>query len=180
MTSKIPELTTSDNRISIGKFTYGNPKFMLWGESERIEIGAFCSIAEEVTIFAGGEHRTDWATTFPLRIAFEDPQAGKDGHPTSKGLTKIGNDVWIGFRAIILSGVTIGDGAVIGAGAVVSQDVLPYSIVAGNPAKFIRYRFDEDQIKRLLELEWWNWDISKIEHHISVLSSPDLNFLFQI
>lgn len=180
MISKIPELTPPDNRISIGKFTYGNPRFMIWGEAERIEIGSFCSIAEDVAIFAGGEHRTDWITTFPLRIALGDTLAGNDGHPATKGITKIGNDVWIGFRAIILSGVTIGDGAVIGAGAIVSKDVKPYSIVAGNPAKFIRNRFNEDQIKKMLEIEWWNWDTNKIKRHIAILSSSDLDSLFRI
>jgi acetyltransferase-like isoleucine patch superfamily enzyme len=164
----------------IGKYTYGNPHFKIWGEEERIEIGAFCSIAEEVVIFGGGEHRTEWASTFPLRIAFEDRLAGIDGHPTSKGTTKIGSDVWIGFRSIILSGVTIGDGAVIGAGSVVSRDVMPYAIVAGNPAKLIRYRFNEDCIKKLLDLKWWEWDTNKIQENISILSSNNLNSLFQL
>jgi len=176
----IPQLLSSDPRIIIGQYTYGNPHFKIWGEEERIEIGAFCSIAEEVAIFGGGEHRTDWATTFPLRIAFNDRLAGIDGHPSSKGATKIGNDVWIGFRSIILSGVTIGDGAVIGAGAVVSRDILPYAIVAGNPARFVRYRFSEDYIKELLDLKWWEWDIDKIKENVSLLSSNNLNLLLQL
>jgi acetyltransferase-like isoleucine patch superfamily enzyme len=146
MQSKIPELIPTDSRVSVGRFTYGNPQFMLWDDSERIQIGSFCSIASEVVIFGGGEHRTDWVTTFPLRIAFGDPLAGKDGHPASKGETRIGNDVWIGFRAMVLSGVTIGDGVVIGTGAVVAADVPSYAIVAGNPAKVI---------EKLLALRWW-------------------------
>lgn len=173
MQSKIPELIPTDSRVSVGRFTYGNPQFMLWDDSERIKIGSFCSIADEVVIFGGGEHRTDWVTTFPLRIAFDDPLKGKDGHPASKGETKIGNDVWIGFRAMILSGVTIGDGVVIGAGAVVAADVPPYAIVAGNPAKVIRLRFAPNVIKRLLELRWWEWDINKIKTSISLLCSAD-------
>ena len=177
MISKIPELLSSDPRITIGKYTYGNPHFKIWGKEERIEIGAFCSIAEEVAIFAGGEHRTEWLTTFPLRIAFGDDLAGIDGHPYTKGHTKIGNDVWIGFRAIILSGVQIGDGAVIGAGAVVTKNVEPYSIVAGNPAKLIKRRFNADEIKKLLEIKWWNWDIEKIKSNVSILSSKNLNLL---
>jgi acetyltransferase-like isoleucine patch superfamily enzyme len=174
MLSKIPELTSTDWRVSVGRFTYGNPRFMLWNDSERIQIGAFCSIADEVVIFGGGEHRTDWVTTFPLRIAFDAPLAGRDGHPASKGQTVIGNDVWIGYRAMILSGIAIGDGAVIGAGAVVTVDVAPYAIVAGNPAKVLRYRFSENEIGQLLALRWWEWDTDRIEANISVLCSTDV------
>lgn len=174
MKSKIPELITTDNRVTIGRFTYGSPEFMLWDESECIQIGSFCSIANEVAIFGGGEHHIDWVTTFPIRIAFGDPLAGKDGHPTSKGITRIGNDVWIGFRSIVLSGVTIGDGAVLGAGTVVTSDVPPYAVVAGNPAKIIRYRFAEDVIQKLLKIRWWEWDIDKIKTNIPLLGSIDI------
>jgi acetyltransferase-like isoleucine patch superfamily enzyme len=174
MPSKIPELTPPDSRVSVGRFTYGNPQFMLWGDSERIQIGAFCSIADGVVIFGGGEHRTDWVTTFPLRIAFGDPLAGKDGHPASKGVTIIGSDVWIGYRAMILSGVTVGDGAVIGAGAVVVDDVAPYAIVAGNPAKVVRYRFPAHLIGALLALRWWEWEAEKIEANIPLLCSTEV------
>lgn len=174
MRTKIPELIPTDSRVSVGRFTYGNPQFMLWSDSERIQIGAFCSIADEVVIFGGGEHRTDWVTTFPLRIAFDAPLAYKDGHPASKGTTKIGNDVWIGFRAIVLSGVTIGDGAVIGAGAVVATNVAPYSIVIGNPAKVVRYRFPAHEIEKLLALRWWDWETDKIKANISILCSAEV------
>lgn len=172
--SKIPELISVDSRISIGRFTYGNPQLLLWGDSERITVGAFCSIANEVVISGGGEHRTDWITTFPMRTAFEDPLSGKDGHPASKGETRIGNDVWIGTRAMILSGVNIGDGAVIGAGAVVASDVPPYAIVAGNPAKIIKYRFDFNTIKKLQKIRWWEWDINKIKMNTSLLCCSDI------
>lgn len=175
MRSKIPELVPTDSRIVVGRFTYGNPKFMLWDETERICIGSFCSIADEVAIFGGGEHRTDWVSTFPLRIAFGDSLAGRDGHPRSKGPTTIGNDVWIGFRAMVLSGVTVGDGAVIGAGAVVTVDVDPYAIVAGNPAKVVRYRFTASEIEKLLSLRWWEWDSEKIRISIPLLCSSRLD-----
>ena len=171
--SKFTELIPTDSRVFVGRFTYGNPQFRLWDESERIQVGSFCSIADDVVIFGGGEHRTDWVTTYPLRVAFDDPLASKDGHPASKGETKIGNDVWIGFRAMVLSGVTIGDGAVIGAGAVVTADVPPYAIVAGNPAKVIRYRFDASVIEKLLALRWWEWDIDKIKENIPLLCSTN-------
>lgn len=177
MSSKIQELIPNDARISVGRFTYGNPQFMLWGDAEHISIGSFCSIANEVAIFGGGEHRFDWVTTFPLRMAFGDPLAGEDGHPTSKGQTKIGNDVWIAARATVLSGVTIGDGAVIGAGAVVATDVPPYAIVAGNPARIIRYRFKPNEIRSLLEIRWWEWDIEKIKKNIPSLCSTILDVI---
>lgn len=173
MQSKIPELIPTDSRVTVGRFTYGNPRFMLWDESERIQIGSFCSIANEVVIFGGGEHRKDWVSTFPLRIAFDDPLAGKDGHPASKGDTVIGNDVWIGFRSMILSGVTVGDGAIIGAGSVVSSNVPAYAIVAGNPARIIRYRFSSKEIGSLLELRWWDWDLDRIQANIPLICSTN-------
>ncbi len=180
MRSNIPELKPADRRVCVGRFTYGNPEFLFWDDSERIQIGAFCSIANEVVVFGGGEHRADWVTTFPLRLAFGDPLAGKDGHPASKGATRIGNDVWIGFRAMVLSGVTIGDGAVIGAGAVVASDVAPYAIVVGNPARVVRFRFGTAEIRQLLALRWWDWDLDKIRVNMPILCSADVGAMLGI
>lgn len=171
--SRIPALVCDDPRVTVGRFTYGAPRLLLWAAHERIDIGSFCSIADEVAIFGGGEHRTDWITTFPLRIAFGDPLAGADGHPASGGPTRIGNDVWLAYRAMILSGVTVGDGAVVGAGAVVASDVPPYAVVAGNPARVVRYRFPQDVIARLLALSWWNWPLAEIRRRAPILCSPD-------
>ncbi|WP_456953782.1 CatB-related O-acetyltransferase [Lysobacter sp. HA35] len=131
--SAIPEFRPADSRVSVGRFTYGNPAIRMWLPHERVEIGSFCSIAEDVTIFGGGEHRVDWVTTFPMRIAFAHELAHVDGHPSTKGPTCIGHDVWLGHGATILSGVQIGHGAVIGARAVVTSDVSPYAVVGGNP-----------------------------------------------
>ena len=170
----IPPLTSSDPRVSVGRYTYGTPQFKVWSEGERIEIGAFCSIADDVLIFGGGEHRLDWVTTYPLRIAFNSPGAGQDGHPHTKGPTVIGNDVWIGHGAMVVSGVRVGDGACIGAGAVVTRDVPPYSVVAGNPAKVVRRRFDEQSIARLLEIQWWRWPVEKIRSFESLLCADDI------
>ncbi|HID8536674.1 CatB-related O-acetyltransferase [Stenotrophomonas sp. DR009] len=170
----IPPLTSDDPRISVGRYTYGSPQLKVWSEGERIEIGAFCSIADDVVIFGGGEHRLDWVTTYPLRIALNSPGAGHDGHPHTKGPTRIGNDVWIGHGAMIVSGVTVGDGACIGAGAVVSRDVPAYAVVAGNPAKVVRTRHDEKTIARLQALAWWNWPIDRIRSFESLLCSSDV------
>ena len=173
--SQIGQLESTDSRISIGRFTYGNPAFKLWGKEDFIEIGSYCSIAENVTIFGGGEHNTDWVTTFPLRLAYGDSLGGKDGHPATKGKTRIGNDVWIGFGATILSGVTINDGAVIGACSLVSKDVLPYAIVGGNPARLLKFRFTQEQIQELLKIRWWTWPHSRIIKYMSLLSSKNID-----
>lgn len=172
--SRIAPLLSSDPRITVGRFTYGSPSFKLWREDESVSIGAFCSIAEEVVIFGGGEHRSDWVTTFPLRIAFGDPLAGLDGHPANKGPTRVGNDVWIGYGATILSGVQVGDGAIIGARAVVVRDVPPYGVVAGNPGRVVRKRFSDMQIERLLALKWWDWPIEQIQARQGELCHSDV------
>jgi len=174
-------LTVADPRITIGDYTYsdGRPYLIVYQDTDRITIGKFCSFAYEVTVFGGGEHRVDWLSTYPLRIAFRDNMAGKDGHPTSKGPTSIGNDVYVGYRAVILSGVSIGDGSVVGAGSVVTSDISPYTIAAGNPAKAIKLRFAEDIIQELERIAWWDWSIEKIKEAIPFLSSNDVDGLIE-
>lgn len=148
-------------QFQIGKHSYGGLIVKDCGEGAILSIGNYTSIAEGVKVFTGCEHRADWVTTFPFNILW--PSARQfTGHPKTKGDVSIGNDVWIGTEAIILSGVKIGDGAIVGARAVVSRDVQPYSIVAGNPAKCISYRFDGPLIKALLDIRWWNWDETQI------------------
>lgn len=147
---------------------------MLWDERERINIGKFCSIADEVTIFGGGEHRIDWVTTFPLRIAFGLEGAWRDGIPATKGKTEIGNDVWIGYGATILSGVRVGDGAVIGAHALVAGDIPPYAVVGGNPARVLKLRFQQAVISRLLDIRWWDWPIHEVRAVTDLLCSPNM------
>lgn len=141
----------------IGQGTYGDLEVLSWGEGTTLTIGSYTSIAEGVKVFLGGEHRIDWVTTYPFNVLWESAKHYK-GHPKTKGNVVIGNDVWIGTEALILSGVTIGDGAVIGARSVVTRDVPPYAVVAGNPARFVKYRFEEIVIERLLALKWWNWE----------------------
>ena len=157
----------------IGAWTYGKPKVISWGEGAGLQIGKFCSIAEGVTILLGGEHRTDWVTTYPFNVIFEEGKSF-DGHPRTKGDVSIGNDVWIGSEAFILSGVTIGDGAVIAARSVVTRDVPPYSIVAGNPARQVRLRFSETVIDALQRIRWWDWPISEITTALPLLLSSDI------
>ncbi len=136
--------------------TYGDFTLRQWGEGAKLKIGNYCSIASGVQIFLGGEHRHDWVTTYPFNVLWSEVKCC-NGHPKSKGNITIGHDVWIASEAVILSGVTIGNGAVIGARAVVSRSVAPYSIVVGNPARLIRLRFDETTIAQLEAVRWWNW-----------------------
>lgn len=154
----------------IGEYTYGRPK--IFGNEATLKIGKFCSIAMGTTIYLGSEHHVEWVTTYPFFAKFKKASFASN---TTKGDVIIGNDVWIGDGALILSGVTIGDGAVIGARAVVTKDVKPYEIVAGNPAKHIRFRFTQDQIDKLLKIKWWNWDIKKIEENFPLLLSDNID-----
>lgn len=151
------------DHVTVGRRSYGLTRSMVLGASAQapVSIGAFCSIGPEVMLFSRVDHPTDLPSTYPFRTLMLHPQQGNRDAVT-KGPIRIGNDVWIGARAMILSGVTIGDGAIIGAGAVVAKDVPPYAIVIGNPGRVVRYRFSEDQIARLLRLRWWDWDDARI------------------
>lgn len=164
-----------ENQVIMGAHSYGKPKILNWYESDTYEIGKFCCFADRVTIFTGGNHRVDWITTYPLRVKFNLHGAGRDGHPSSKGRTVIGNDVWVGRGAVILSGVTVGHGAVIAAYSVVSQDVPSYAVVAGNPARLKRYRFSAPQVQALLSIRWWDWDLNKILENVSLLCSDRID-----
>lgn len=165
-------------QFNIGKYSYGTPKIHFSNSGAQLTIGSFVSIADGVTIFLGGEHRYDWFTTYPLMRLF-DSLKDVQGHPMTKGDVVIGNDVWIGRGAFIGSGVKIGDGAVIGAHAVVTKDVLPYSITAGNPARHIRYRFNDSIVCALLEIRWWDWSDADIERAGKLLLSSEFEGLFE-
>lgn len=169
---------------AIGDWTYGKPIVYQWDPKCSLTIGKFCSIADGVKILLGGEHRTNWVSTYPFnmiarRTSFFFGVKGVEGHPASKGNVVIGNDVWIGSHAIILSGVTIHDGAVVGAGSVVTKDVASYAIVAGSPARQIRPRFDEGTISALLKIAWWNWPLPKIEEALPLILSGDIEVFIQ-
>ena len=170
---KIPMLQSQDSRVTIGRYSYGTPTLKVWGEADRIEIGSFCSIAEAVVILGGGEHRTDWISTYPFSQVFDLGEKAIVGHPATKGPTIIEHDVWLGFGCTVLSGVRIGSGAVVGAGAVVSKDVPPYTIVGGNPATVLRQRFSTQTVEALLEVRWWNWPIEVILENAALLGNPD-------
>jgi len=164
------------SQVHIKRFSYGieNLKVREWGEGSSLHIGAFCSIADRVQIFLGGNHRTDWLSTFPFGHLFLDDFDCKkpQGQPVSRGDVIIGNDVWIGSGATIMSGVTIGDGAVIAANSTVVKDVPPYYIVGGNPATLIKARFSPAIVELLLKLQWWDLPNDQIRELIPVLCAP--------
>ncbi len=167
-------ISAYDPRFRVGANSYGCPRIFEWGEGAVLEVGAYCSIADEVKIFLGGEHRTDWVSTYPFN-QFWPEAADIPGHPHSRGDVIIGNDVWIGFGATILSGVRIEDGAVVGAHAVVSRDVEPYTIVAGNPAQAVRKRFSDEQIAALQAAAWWEWPESELRACVGLLMAGDID-----
>lgn len=160
----------------VGKGTYGYEqiKVLDWGQGTNLRIGNYCSIASQITVLLGGNHNMNRVTTYPFGIKNNiGPNKEPDGY--SNGNVVIGNDVWIAHGVTIMSGVTIGDGSVVAACSVVTKDVEPYSIVGGNPCKLIRKRFTDDQIKQLLEIKWWNWDIEKIKSFGTLLLDPDID-----
>ncbi len=157
--------------LKMGAHSYGNPRVIRHeGDTNEVYIGAWCSIAEDVEIMVGGNHRLDWVSTFPMRIIFNLPGALTDGHPASKGDIRIGNDVWIGRGSRILSGVTIGDGAAIGAYSVVTKHVRPYAVVAGVPAREVRRRFTDEQVDALLRIRWWDWPTEQAVAEVAALN----------
>lgn len=144
-------------QIMVGAWTYGRPKVRFAESGAKLTIGRYGSIADGVEILLGGNHRTDWVTTYPFP---EWPDlwpgaAGIEGSHATRGDVTIGHDVWLGSQSMVLSGVTIGTGAVVAARAVVTRDVPPYAIVGGNPARVIRLRFDEETVAALLASRWW-------------------------
>jgi len=155
----------------IGKYTYINKYCLIDKNTE--SIGRFCSIAYNVKIGLGN-HPVKWSSTHPFTY---DKNYGfvKENLNFEEKVTEpctIGNDVWVGANAIILAGVKIGDGAVIGANSLVTENVEPYSIVFGSPAKHHRYRFDNDIISALQNIKWWNWEDQKIRENIQDFSDP--------
>lgn len=148
---------------------------------DRLVIGKFCSIACGAKfLFTSANHTMKSLSSYTFPIFFEEWGLDKKDITDAwdnKGDTTIGNDVWIGFDAVILSGVSIGNGAVVGARAVVTKDVPPYTIVGGVPAKPIRKRFDEQTIARLEAMQWWNWPKERIARSIPHIQSGQLNLI---
>lgn len=159
--------------FSIGSYSYGRPKVRFPESGRRLTIGRYCSIADKVEILLGGDHRLDWASTYPfaaMRGLFPDAGAPEDYH-ASRGDVVIGHDVWLGSGCMILSGVTVGHGAVVAARAVVTRDVPAYAVVAGNPARVVRRRFDEATVAALVETAWWDLPHDAVTRLVPLLQS---------
>lgn len=188
------DAVVSDPTVSVGKYTMYNDFVNDPTEFEknnilyhypinhdRLNIGSFCSIACGAKfIFTSANHSLGSLSTYPFPIFFEE--WGLDAKNITdawdnKGDITVGNDVWIGYEAVILSGVTIGDGAIIGARAVVTKDVPPYTIVGGVPAKPIRRRFSDEVVEQLQLLRWWDWDDERIRRNIAAIQSGDIETL---
>jgi len=178
--------------IIVGDYTYyddfenvenfeKNVKYHFDFVGDKLTIGKFCMIASDVKfIMNGANHLTKALTTYPFAIfanGWENAMEGKS-YP-QKGDINIGNDVWIGYNATIMAGVTIGDGAIIATNATVIKNVAPYTIVGGNPAKEIKKRFPKEVITKLLELQWWNWDIEKITKNIQNLTDKEIEKIIE-
>lgn len=148
---------------------------------DRLVIGKFCSIACGAKfLFTSANHTMKSMSTYPFPLFFEEwgmDKANVTDAWDHKGDIVIGNDVWIGYEAVVLSGVTIGDGAIIGARAVVTKDIAPYTIVAGIPAKPVRKRFSEEEISLLLEIKWWEWSYERIRENLSAIQTGNIRAL---
>jgi len=154
----------------IGTGSYGLPLVHDWHEGATLKIGAWCSISADVHIFLGGQHRTDWVSSFPFPAFVEEARSIAD-YGGTRGDVVIGSDVWLAWGCTILSGVTVGHGAVVAAHAVVSRDVEPYSVVAGNPARHVRYRFGKEHREALLLSAWWTWPEAEVRKVSPLLCS---------
>jgi acetyltransferase-like isoleucine patch superfamily enzyme len=155
---------------AVGRYSYGHPIVLDWRTGVPLTIGAFCSFANGSTIILDGNHRPDWASTYPFHAYFPGGADALD-QTNGSGPVVIGNDVWVGYQALILPGVTVGDGAVIGARAVVSRDVPPYALAVGNPARIARSRFAPESIAGLLRIKWWDWPEERIREALPLLLS---------
>lgn len=180
--------------ITIGDYSYYNDfrlpvhdvrqlliPYMHAAAPEKLRIEKFVQIAHGVQIItSSANHQMTGFSTYPFSV-FGDPWASNyEAAWPNKGDTLIGNDVWIGHQSIIMPALTIGDGAIIASGSVVTKDVAPYTIVGGNPAKFIRKRFDDETISALLQIQWWNWPIEIINENLQAIVSADLAALMKI
>lgn len=144
----------------------------------KLVIGKFCAIAAETKFMMTGDHKLDGISTYPFPIFGKGWESAYEIRDLPvKGDICIGNDVWFGYDSFVRGGVTIGDGAIIAARAVVVKDVPPYSIVAGNPARVVKMRFDEKTVARLLQIAWWDWEIEKITRCLPYICQADVDRL---
>ena len=167
-------------KYEIGEWTYGRIKVLAWGDNPKLQVGRFCSLGSGTTIFLdNGEHNPAHVSTYPLRLALPKLRSSAPD-VTGKGSVGIGSDVWVGDASTILSGVRIGNGAVIGTRSVVTKDVPAYAIAVGNPARIVRMRFTPAQISALEQIAWWDWPFDRIQEAAPWLMASSLdNFIMK-
>lgn len=159
------------SKVHVGVGTYGNLNLSFSNETNELYIGNYCSIAENVIFIVSSEHNMKRFSTYPFKNMYVDHQFEAE----SKGDIHVGDDVWIGMNAVILSGVSIGQGAVVAAGAIVTKDVPPYAIVGGNPAKIIKYRFEQNIIEKLKTIDYKKIDIHQLKNNLESVYVPITN-----
>lgn len=145
------------------------------------DVGKFCSIGPQSIVGGLGIHPTNLVSSHPSFYSLDPPinlSLHKDSSVIERKRTKVGNDVWIGVRSTLLDGISVGDGAIVAAGAVVVNDVPPYAIVGGVPAKIKKMRFDSSTVEKLVELKWWNWDLAKIRTAARFMAQPEALFMY--
>jgi virginiamycin A acetyltransferase len=175
----------TSEKIDVGDYTYyddpgdptaGEHKNVLYAYGpERLTIGRYCALAEGSRfVMAGANHAMLGPSTFPFGIfggTWAETTMDLVMSAPSRGDTVVGHDVWLGYQALVMPGVTIGHGAVVAAGSVVVSDIPPYAIAGGNPARVIRMRYDEDDVARLLHAAWWDWPVELVTQHARTIMS---------
>lgn len=183
--------TVKNPQIQVGAYTYyddpedsedfeRNVLYLFPFVGDRLVIGKFCAIARGVRfIMNGANHKMSGFSTYPFNIfgeGWERVAPAQSEYP-NRGDTVVGNDVWLGYEALLMAGVHIGDGAIVASRSVVTSDVAPYTIVGGNPARSLRQRFPDDVVAALLQIRWWDWDVEKITRNLEAIVGADLEKL---
>lgn len=152
-----------DGTLVLGNQTYAAPRIIKFkGDTNRVIIGNWSNIAPDAEFYVGGLHPMHWVALYGIREMFDLPGAYGPEMPWSKGDIHVGSDCWVTDKSVVLSGITIGHGAIVGTHAVVTKDVEPYKIVAGNPARVVGQRFTDEQVEALLRIAWWDWPTERV------------------